>query len=178
MHIRRSNNLTHIGVWYILSKSRPLRFALINVGPNAGTRNRVARSANIENPTDVYSAGSDGTGSRNGRITNHAATGMSEISRILGRGRGVRAALVIGPAIAVSMLEKLIAVKCNVQRVRQLALIMSSRRPWSRLSLVVVFLKDLKCCRRVVSDHTCLIRTLTCTTWTHKVLNHKESLNI
>ena len=42
-----------MGVWYGFSKSRPFRFALMKVGPRAGTRYKVASSANMENPKET-----------------------------------------------------------------------------------------------------------------------------
>jgi len=44
----------------------------------------------MENPTDAHSAGSGGRGSSKGRMTNHEATGIRDMSKILGRGRGDR----------------------------------------------------------------------------------------
>jgi hypothetical protein len=73
----------------------------MKVGPKAGTKYNVARSANIENPTEVYKDGSGGTGSRKGRTTNHAATGTMEPSKIVGSGRGASAALLMVPAMYV-----------------------------------------------------------------------------
>jgi len=86
--IIKRNPYTDMGVWYVFSKSLPFRSALTKVGPNAGTRYNVASSANIENPNDVYSAGSGGTGSKSGLTTNHAATGTRPKSKIEGRSRG------------------------------------------------------------------------------------------
>lgn len=77
-----------MGVWYVFSKSRPLRFAFTNVGPKAGTRYSVEMKANIENPTDVYSAGRGGAGSRSGLTTNHVATGTKPKSKTGESGRG------------------------------------------------------------------------------------------
>jgi len=76
----------------------------MNVGPKAGTRYNVTRSANIENPTEVYSEGSGGTGSSKGRTTNHAATGTRETSKIFESGRGDRATLPVVPAMGDRML--------------------------------------------------------------------------
>ena len=97
-----SAGTTYIGVEYILSKSFPLRFAFMKVGPRAGTRYNVARSANIENPTEVYRAGKGGTGSIKGLTTNQAAIGMVEPRKIVGRGRGDKAALLVAPGIVCS----------------------------------------------------------------------------
>jgi hypothetical protein len=69
------NRTTHIGSSYTLSKSLPLRLALTNDGPRAGTRYNVASNANMENPNEAYRPGSDGAGSKRGRMTNHEATG-------------------------------------------------------------------------------------------------------
>ena len=44
----------------------------------------------MENPTDAHRAGSGGSGSSKGRTINHEATGIRDISKILGRGRGDR----------------------------------------------------------------------------------------
>lgn len=44
---------THIGVVYVFNKSRPFKLALMKVGPRAGTRYMVARSAKMENPTET-----------------------------------------------------------------------------------------------------------------------------
>lgn len=79
---------TDMGVWYVFSKSRPLRFAFTNVGPKAGTKYSVEMKANIENPTDVYSAGRGGAGSRSGLTTNHVATGAKPKSKTGESGRG------------------------------------------------------------------------------------------
>jgi hypothetical protein len=76
----------------------------MKVGPRAGTRYKVARRANSENPTEVYKEGSGGTGSNKGLSTNQAATGMTEPSKIVGSGRGDSAALLVVlvvPAISI-----------------------------------------------------------------------------
>lgn len=86
----------------------------MNVGPSAGTRYKVARSANIENPTEVYRAGNGGTGSSRGRSTNHPAIGTSEPSRTFERGLGERAGLLDVPTIpAVSSPQRNVSSTCN-----------------------------------------------------------------
>jgi hypothetical protein len=77
-----------MGVRYVLSKSLPLRFALMKVGPSAGTRYSVERSARIENPKEAYNAGNAGTGLRNGLAINHVATGTRPNSKMGDKGRG------------------------------------------------------------------------------------------
>jgi hypothetical protein len=78
----------------------------MKVGPKAGTRYNVARSANIENPTEVYRAGKGGTGSIKGLTTNQAAIGMVEQRKIVGSGRGDKAALLVAPAIVCGRVQK------------------------------------------------------------------------
>jgi len=73
----------------------------MKVGPRAGTRYNVARSAKSENPIEVYNDGRGGTGSSSGLSTNQAATGMMDPNKIVGSGRGDKAALLIVPAIGV-----------------------------------------------------------------------------
>lgn len=98
--------MAYIGVWYILSKSRPFKFALMNVGPSAGTRYKVARRANMENPTEVYRAGSGGTGSSRGRSTNHPAIGTREPSKTFESGLGESAELLDVPTIPAAILDE------------------------------------------------------------------------
>ena len=73
----------------------------MKVGPRAGTRYNVARSAKSENPTEVYKDGSGGTGSSKGLSTNQVATGMMDPNKIVGSGRGDKAALPVVPAIRI-----------------------------------------------------------------------------
>ena len=51
----------------------------------------MARKANIDNPQDTWRAGRGGTGSINGRTTNHDATGTEDTSKSDGMRLGVSA---------------------------------------------------------------------------------------
>lgn len=79
---------TYICVAYTLSKSLPLKCALTKVGPRVGTKYNVAMKVNIENPIDVYRAGKEGIGSRNGRTMNQEAIGTKASNRVEDIGRG------------------------------------------------------------------------------------------
>lgn len=86
---------TDIGSSYIFNRSRPLRFARMNAGPTDGTIYNVANRANIENPNEVYSAGSGGTGFKNGRRMYQDATGTKPRSKTRGRLRGAGISVLI-----------------------------------------------------------------------------------
>jgi len=79
---------THMGVLYVFKRSLPLRFALTKVGPRAGTKYIANRKANMDSPTETYSAGREGARVIRGRAMNQDATGTRDAKRAGGRDRG------------------------------------------------------------------------------------------
>ena len=64
---------------------------MTNACPNAGMKYNVARKAMSENPSEVYSVGSNGAGSMYGLNMSHAAVGRRMAkTKLLGSGRGFR----------------------------------------------------------------------------------------
>lgn len=114
------NNSAHIGVLYVLSRSLPDSLASMNLGPKAGTRYMAPRNAYKENPSEVYSAGTEGTGSKSGLTTNQLAMGTRPNSRAEGNGRGTNAFsdIVTGQSVAQGLIQDSFASKEWIEELR------------------------------------------------------------